>query len=126
MKLVHIIRLEKSSEGILGTLLIDRKIFSVTLERDDTFIKQGMYHCQRFHGVKWPDTFEIEIAGHTAVLFHAGNVEADTAGCILLGATAGKLRGQRAVLNSGATFKAFMDHFKETDWFSLYISNVFY
>lgn len=126
MKMVHIIRLEKSSEGILGTLMIERQIFCVTLERDDTFLKQGMYHCQRFHGAKWPNTFEIEVQGHTAVLFHAGNVEADTAGCILLGATAGKLRGQRAVLNSGATFKMFMERFNGTDCFTLFVSNVFY
>jgi hypothetical protein len=125
MKIVHIIRLEKSSEGILGALMIERRLFCVTLERDDTFLKQGMYHCQRFHGSKWKNTFEIEVPGHTAVLFHAGNIEADTAGCILLGATAGKLRGQRAVLNSGATFKAFMEHFQE-DSFTLFISNVFY
>jgi hypothetical protein len=110
----RIVRLESALDGALGVLLLDSKIFCFTLEPDITetkklYIPQGEYLCKRFHGIKWPNTFEIVVAGHTAVLFHAGNVEADTHGCILLGATVGKLKGQRAVLNSGETFNNFME-----------------
>ena len=110
----RIVRLEQSSEGALGVLLLDSKIFCFTLEPDATetkklHIPQGEYLCKRFHGIKWTDTFEIVIEGHTAVLFHSGNTEADSRGCVLLGATVGKLKGNRAILNSGNTFEGFMN-----------------
>jgi len=124
--LAHIFRLERSEQGLLGALVIDGAIFCITLEPSDTFVKPGNYHCRRFHGTKWPDTFEIVVPGHTAVLFHAGNVEADTRGCVLLGSTAGKLRGERAVLNSGATFERFLEHTKNEQWLSLFVCNNFY
>ena len=105
---VIIIRLEESEAGVLGVMLVFGLIFCFTLEPDagdpEKFsIPAGPYHCRRFHGPKWRNTFEIMVPGHTAVLFHAGNVEADTRGCILLGSQVGKLKGNRAVLNSGAT-----------------------
>jgi len=110
---IRIVRLEMSKQGALGVLLMDDVIFCFTLEPDITekrklYIQQGVYHCQRFHGTRWKDTFEILVPGHTVVLFHAGNTEADTRGCILLGATVGKLKGNRAVLNSGISFSSFM------------------
>ncbi|MFH1784142.1 MAG: DUF5675 family protein [bacterium] len=124
--IARIVRLEQSEQGAIGVLLLNNVIFCFALEpdKDDMnklYIKQGVYHCQRFHGTKWPDTFEIVVPGHTAVLFHAGNVEADTKGCILLGASVGKLKGNRAVLNSGVTFKAFLDALKGINEFTLFI-----
>jgi hypothetical protein len=110
----RIVRLEQTSEGAIGVLLLDSKIFCFTLEPDLTETKkfqipQGEYLCKRFHGIKWTNTFEIVVEGHTAVLFHAGNTEADSRGCVLLGSTVGKLKGNRAILNSGATFEEFMN-----------------
>ena len=124
----RIVRLEQSDHGALGVLLLDNEIFCFTLEPDvnergKLYIVQGIYHCQRFHGTKWPDTFEIIVPGHTAVLFHSGNVEADTLGCVLLGATTGKLKGNRAVLNSGATFKEFLRRTKDVKEFPLFIED---
>jgi len=124
--IVHAIRLEKSPQGIIGVLTIDSVIFCFTLERDDTFLKPGCYHCQRFHGTKWKNTFEIEVPGHTAVLFHSGNVEADTEGCVLLGATTGKLQGERAVLSSGETFKRFLNIMEKLNFFTLFVTNNFF
>ena len=124
--IAHIIRLERSPQGMLGVLLIDGAIFCFTLEPSDTFVKPGNYHCRRFHGAKWPDTFEIIVPGHSAVLFHAGNVEADTEGCVLLGATVGKLKGDRAVLNSGDTFRRFLEATREEQCFSLFVCNNYY
>ena len=113
MKRLKLIRLEHSSQGAVGVLLIDGEIHSFTLEPDAADpkkpqIKQGVYAVRRFHGAKWKDTFEIVVLGHTAVLFHAGNTEADTRMCVLLGSTVGKLKGNRAVLNSGTSFSSFM------------------
>ena len=124
--IAHIIRLEQSAQGIIGVLKVDSMIFCFTLERANTFIKPGCYHCQRFSGTKWPDTFEIVVPGHTAVLFHAGNIEADTQGCVLLGATTGKLKGERAVLNSGETFKRFLNIMEKKDYFTLFVVNNFF
>ena len=109
----RIVRLESALDGALGVLLLDSKIFCFTLQpdKDDSkyHIPAGEYLCKRFHGVKWTDTFEIVVPGHTAVLFHAGNTEVDTMGCVLLGSSVGKLKGQRAVQNSGKTFEEFMN-----------------
>jgi hypothetical protein len=110
----RIIRLEQASDGAIGVLLLDSKIFSFTLEPDANDknkpqIPAGEYLCKRFHGIKWTDTFEIVVPGHTAVLYHAGNTEADTKMCVLLGSTVGKLKGNRAVQNSGKTFEEFMN-----------------
>ena len=109
----RLVRLEMTDQGTLGVLLLNKEIFCSTLEPDASDpnkprIPAGEYTCKRFHGIKWPDTFEVPVKGHTAVLFHSGNTEADTRMCVLLGATTGKLKGNRAVLNSGNTFKEFM------------------
>ncbi len=125
MKIAELVRLEKSDQGLIGVLRFDGVVFCMTLEPDTTFLKQGSYHCQRFHGEKWTDTFEIEVPGHTAVLFHAGNVEADSKGCVLLGSTVGKLKGDRAVLNSGDTFKRFLEVTKDQEFFTLFVTNYY-
>ena len=126
MKKLTIIRLEGSDEGALGTLLMDGLMFCTTLEPDVNDTKRfqipvGEYICKRFHGTKWSDTFEVIVPDHFAVLFHSGNIEEHTEGCILLGRQPGYLRGSRAVLNSGHTFREFMSQLKDVDEFKLTI-----
>jgi hypothetical protein len=110
----RIVRLEKSLDGALGVLLLDSKIFCNTLQPDPEgskyHIPAGEYLCKRFHGIKWTNTFEIIVPDHTALLIHPGNVEADTNGCTLIGSSVGKLKGNRAVQNSGVTFENFMNY----------------
>jgi len=118
--MLSVIRLEETTQGSLSVFLINGVVHGLTLEPDSADPVKGhipggtpdkplIYPVRRFHGTKWADTFEIIVPGHTAVLFHAGNREADTSMCVLLGSTVGKLAsGERAVLNSGATFRAFM------------------
>jgi hypothetical protein len=123
---MSLIRLETSDQGALGVLLLDGEAFCCTLEPDAADpvkfqIPKGSYWCRRFHGPKWPNTFEIMVPGHTAILFHAGNVEAHTTACILLGSSFGKLKGEHAVLNSGVTFTAFLERTKEISGFNLFI-----
>lgn len=125
----NIIRVEMSTQGALGVLVIDGEAFCCTLQPDfndpEWFcIPDGDYLCKRFHGTKWKGTFEIIVQGYKYLLFHAGNVEADTEGCILLGSSFGKLKGQRAVLNSGVTFTEFLSRTSEVNIFTLSIRTV--
>jgi hypothetical protein len=124
MMKAKIVILEESDQGALGILILDNVIFCFCLFPDAAdkmkfHLPPGTYICKRFHGTKWPNTFEIVVQGHTAILFHAGNVEADSSACVLLGSTTGKLKGNRAVLNSGDTFKAFLDYTQNIDEFQL-------
>jgi len=111
---------EQSSQGAVGVLLIKGECFCWTLEPDDKDPKKhqtlaGVYKFKRFSGTKWKNTFEIIVPGHTAVLFHSGNTEADTDMCVLLGSTPGKLKGNRAILNSGTTYEKFLEILKDVN-----------
>jgi len=118
--MLKIVRLEEADDGTFGTLLIDTHVFCVTLEPPDldnqqniSNIPPGKYVCRRVDSPKFGITFEITgVPGRTHVLFHAGNVVLNTEGCVLLARKWGVLRVHsveyRAVLNSGNTFKEFM------------------
>lgn len=132
----RIIRCEHSPVGALGVLLFNGEIFCYTLQPDAYdpqrfYIPAGQYIARRFNGTKWKDTFEIVrpgtngVDGHTALLFHSGNIEEHTYGCILLGETVGKLKGNRAVLNSGNTFKTFLKYTENVNSFPLTIIDVY-
>jgi hypothetical protein len=129
---LKIVRLEQSDQGTLGVLLINREIFCFTLEPPDRDNQANIssipanraYLCRPFTSEKFGHTFEItDVPNRSAVLFHAGNVVADTRGCVILGATVGKLKTwDRAVLNSGDTFKRFMSLVGKEHALTLFIS----
>lgn len=91
----------------------DGRPFAVTVER--TFedfrvvIGNGMHRCFRsvFSRGGYP-TFEIEVVGHSRVLFHKGNVETDSEGCILVAESFGMIGKETAVLDSKGGFAEFM------------------
>jgi len=127
---VIIVRLEESDQGLIGVMVVFGVVFCFTLEPDSNDPKKfsvpaGSYRCRRFHGFKWRNTFEIIVPNHTAILFHAGCIEADTDACVLLGSSTSKLKGDRAVLNSGATFKTFMELTQHRAEFDLLIKDCF-
>lgn len=111
---------EKHHYGTFGYLRINKEVFCVTLEPPDLLNETGrssipaqQYTCKRILSPTFGETFEVLfVPGRTGILFHAGNVAADTKGCIILAQHWGKLRGDRAVLNSGKTFKEFMGRLK--------------
>jgi len=134
MRQVTLVRLNTDpNHGTFGVLLIDGETFCVTLEpykRDNqvgvSSIPTGQYICERYSSQKYPNTFEITgVAGRTKVLFHKGNVDRATRGCVLLGQYFGKLKSERAVLNSGATFGAFLVALKNESKFMLTIKECF-
>ena len=126
---VEIIRLEESAQGTFGVLRIQKEVFCVTLEppdmenaQDISSIPAQQYVCEKVNSPKYGETFEVKgVPGRDHVLFHAGNVVENTKGCILLAQYFGKLRGERAVLNSGQTFKDFMDALASYESFRLTI-----
>jgi len=80
-----------------------------------------MRHSRRFGWCYWV----TDVEGRTWILTHSGNLAGmvdkgyltHTHGCILLGRKFGWLRGQRAVLISRPTVKAFQNYMKEEPFY---------
>lgn len=131
--IVELVRLETGKQGTFGALLICKKVFCFTLEPPDRLNKKrvssippSQYICWRHQSPRFGETFQIlEVPDRSEILFHSGNVVTNTEGCILLGSTIGKLKGDRAVLNSGDTFKAFMKAVEGFQAFHLTIREVY-
>jgi len=90
-------------------------------------IPEGIYYCR--HRIapeaKYKDTYEILVPGHKDLLFHWGNREINSLGCVILGLYPGELEGDRAVLNSLPTFNRFMATLQGVDWFYTQFINLF-
>lgn len=130
MHTVRLIRLEEHYiYGTFGVLIIDGKVFCVTLEPPDELNKSNIssipaqqYTCERYKSTRYPNTFQVmNVPNRTHVLFHAGNFVENTEGCILLARKFGVLKRGRGILNSGETFKRFMEIMKGVDKFHLTI-----
>ena len=131
MKIVELVRLEENFVyGTFGVLKVDKEVFCVTLEPADLLNKQNVssipaqqYSCERYSSQKYPDTFQImNVPGRDKCLFHPGNRIKDTEGCVLTAQYFDKLYGDRAILNSGNTFKKFMDLMRSVAKFHLTIT----
>ena len=127
---IEIIRIEDNFQfGTFGVLLIQTEIFCVTLEphefsnkRNISCIPPGNYECERTVSLSFGTTYEINnIPDRDNVLFHAGNEVEDTEGCVIVAEKFGKLKGNRAVLNSGKTFTEFMNTMHPYEKFRLTI-----
>ena len=134
LPVLELIRLEEDAiYGTFGILKINKRVFCATLEpadlenlEDKSSIPAQQYACIRRSTPSYPNTFEVmAVPGRSLILFHAGNLIGDTAGCILLGEHFGKLRGDRAILNSGKTFTAFMLLLDDYEEVHLTIQEVF-
>lgn len=133
MKILELIRLEESTEGTFGILKIDKRVFCVTLEPEDKLNKPNessipaqQYICRRAVSPRHGETFRIkDVPGRYGILFHKGNLEFNSEGCILLGQYVDKLRGNRGIKNSGDTFKAFMLEMQDETYCHLTIREVY-
>lgn len=131
---VEIIRLEDNfPQGTFGALLVARQVVCWTLEppeyenkKDFACIPVGQYECERINSLRFKTSTYIicNVPNRTHVEFHPGNTVDDTVACVLLGETQGKLKcskGDRAVLNSGKTFKNFIEMMSSYEKFNLTI-----
>ncbi len=126
-------RKEKRSDGIFSQLWSTEKAFICeTLEhayrdQEGYFAKLpcGEYQCRRsshrLHGMDHDfETFEvIGVPGHSGILFHWGNFQKDSEGCILVGALMGNDNGVQMITHSKATFERFMSANHGVDLFTL-------
>jgi len=116
MPVIEIIRIESTTTGTFGILTIQKQAFCVTLELPDKLnqasasaIPASQYLCRQIVSPRFGRTYQVlDVPDRTQILFHAGNRIRDTRGCVLLGEHFGKLKGDRAILNSGKTFKNFI------------------
>jgi hypothetical protein len=109
-------RTEVGPAGAFGRLLHLGKEIAKTLERtyEDpgepvVKIPPGRHRTTITRFIRGQyTTYEVHVYGHSRLLFHKGNFETDSDGCILLGESIGTLNGRPAVLNSGEAFERFM------------------
>jgi hypothetical protein len=134
MKNVRINRVASNpKEGTFGALTLDGQPICLTLEaysRDNTInvscVNSGQYICKRINSPKYGDVFEVtNIQNRTNVLFHWGNWDDDTKGCILLGEEYIVLDNRWAVGSSKKAFNEFMKKLKDESEFILTISECY-
>lgn len=132
MKLI-LSRREFRDDGIFGELKNERfdHLF-VTLEHSFErvpAVPPGVYVCKKdtrslpSNPDEFFETFEVtDVPGRTGILFHVGNYQDDSAGCILVGKGIGaKSNGGKMITDSRKAFKEFMELLKEKSEFTLVI-----
>jgi Family of unknown function (DUF5675) len=132
-------RLEFREDGIFGELLSGTGEFiCITLEHaypvegsdPQPKVPEGVYKCQRGTHQLHPDkpkfeTFQItNVPGHWGVLFHQGNYNKDSEGCVLLGTGLGwTAQKQKMITGSKIAFDKFMKLFAGVDDFTLEVKS---
>jgi hypothetical protein len=114
--------------GIFGELTsVTDKHYCYTLEHSYNKLPKlpnGSYTCKRgthqLHSGAPFETFEVTgVPGHTGILFHKGNTQADSEGCILLGQN----MTADAVTESKLAFEAFLLLTKGAESFTLIVKD---
>lgn len=130
---MKLIRTHFNADGIVGTLSNDEgDQVAVTLEHSYNGrpkLPAGQYLCVRgmhqLHSTPEPfETFEITgVPEHMGILFHWGNWNDDSNGCVLLGrAVCGSEKGTM-ITSSRATFARFMLDLDGVDTFTLTVED---
>ncbi len=133
---LELVRVSVAPEGCFSVLLIDdvpagpvcvERTYPVResdpLGRQFTKIPPGRYRCRQtqYASGGYP-TYEVTgVVGHSRLLFHAGNVELDSEGCILVGQRFGWIGIKPGVLNSRLGFAEFMRLVNGRGYFDLLV-----
>lgn len=129
MKTLIIRRIETDIHGTFGVILYEHIPFALSLERQwldnqrsISCIPAGTYTCSRVDSPKFGDTFEItNVPNRSHILFHKGNIDDDSHGCVIVGEQFGVLQGSPAVLASSAGYKELHKILKDDDVFRVVI-----
>ena len=136
--MIIIKRIAYTEDGTFGVLLSDGVPFAVTLERQwldnrrsVSCIPEGKYTVTRCNkssdygfrdSPRFGDTFMVnEVPNRSKILFHKGNLDEDSHGCILVGEEYGTLSGDAAVLSSKKGFNEFLKIHRRANAFDLEI-----
>ena len=134
MKTMIIRRIVTGSQGTFGAMVFENIPFALTLERewDDnrpsvngvpgSCIPAGEYICKRVNSPRFGDTFEVtNVENRSHILFHKGNLEDDSHGCILVGEEFGVIGSDGGIKSSKAGYNEFKAILKHDDTFRLVI-----
>jgi hypothetical protein len=126
---VKLVRVARNDCATYGVLVQGNIPFAVTLERPwldnrkgESCIPAGDYYCKRVNSPTFGDTFEVSgVPGRSAILFHKGNLEDDTNGCILVGESFNPVLGRPGITSSKEGFGEFLTITRMTNHFMLQI-----
>ena len=115
--IIEIYRIDaSSSDGVFGVLQVQKKFRFACLEpyhRDNeksiSCIPAGMYKVKKVNSPTYGTTYEIcDIHGRSHVLFHSGNYDHNSKGCVLVGTGFGLWSGNEVITDSRAAFSKFL------------------
>lgn len=129
MKTFIIRRIVTGTHGTFGVITHNDVPFAITLEREwlnnersISCIPEDLYICQRVNSPKFGNTFQVtDVPGRSHILFHKGNIDDDSHGCILVGEQFETLKGSPAILASKRGYQEFMNKLEDDDIFRLII-----
>lgn len=130
---LDLIRVGQSEAGTFGVLRLGPIPFALTLEQpwrnnetNISCIPPTEYICRRIHSNKFGETFEVQgVERRSHILFHKGNVLADTQGCILVGEEFATDQSGGPILAASARgYNEFMAKLTGMDEFTLRIVEV--
>lgn len=125
---LYLTRNDFTAVGIFGTIEDDKgKLFLATLEHSfdgKPALSDGTYTCvkgiHRLHNNIPFVAYEImNVPGHTGVLVHVGNTNADSSGCVLVGID----REHDSIRHSLIAFSKFMGFLNDALNFTLVVKS---
>lgn len=138
MKTIILRRIATGIHGTFGSLLYENVPFTLTLEREWLDNQTGIscipadtYLCTRCNkspdynfqdSPRFGDTFQVrDVKNRSKILFHKGNIDDDSHGCILIGEQYGDVKGAHGILSSREGYNELMGIMKNDDEFRLIV-----
>lgn len=124
---MKLIRVAEANGATYGVLISNGTPFALTLERawldnrkGESCIPKGTYKCKRVNSPKFGNTFEVTgVPNRSAILFHKGNINDDSHGCILVGEQFNPVSGKDGITASKEGFAEFLAKTANVNEFTL-------